>query len=115
MGGMNDTFPPLLVLGIPSSWKLFDQMLLRPPLAVNCEAPLLDHACTTLLSWSCGMTPGESSASSVTTCDDEGISRISSLVTTVPETAEVSSISGASAVTTMDCEDAPTSSDTSIC
>ena len=58
--------------------------MLRPPSAVNCEAALYDHRCATLLFWSCATTPGDNTASSVTTCEEVGISMISCWVMTVP-------------------------------
>src|SRR5436190_17644138 len=115
MGGMNATYPPAFVLGMPSSTKLFEQILLRPPSAVNCEAPMYDHGRTMLLFWSCATTPGDSTASSVGTCESVGISVISRDEMTVPDVAEVVSIRAASAVTSTDCVIAPTSSTTSSC
>jgi hypothetical protein len=73
--------------------------VLRPPFTVNWEAAPYDQRCATFWFWSCAMTPGDRVASSVVTRDTEGISVICSCVMTVPDVAEVVSISGASAVT----------------
>src|SRR5437016_4905175 len=89
-------------------------MLLRPPSAVNWEPPTYDHICTTLPFWSCATTPGESTARSVGTWLIEGSSASSWEVMTVPDVAEVVSISGVADVTTTVSDLEPTSSETSI-
>src|SRR5260221_6705413 len=89
-------------------------MLLRPPLASNCDAALNDQRCATLLFWYWAATPGDSVENSVTTCELVGSSSNSSEVMTVPEVAEVVSISGVPEVTTTDSVIRPTSSWTSI-
>ena len=76
---------------------------------------MYDHGRTMLLFWSCATTPGDSTASSVGTCESVGISVISRDEMTVPDVAEVVSIRAASAVTSTDCVIAPTSSTTSSC
>src|ERR1035437_7315511 len=85
------------------------------PSDVNWEAALYDHMCAMLLFWSCAITPGENVASSVTTCDDDGISAISSCEMTVPLVAAVVSISEASAVTSTVWVEAPICNVISTC
>src|SRR5437879_9923925 len=89
-------------------------MLLRPPFASNCDAALNDHKCATLLFWYWATRPGDSVANSVTTCELVGSSFNSSEVMTVPDVAEVVSMSGVPELTSTLSVAAPTSSWTSI-
>src|SRR6266576_5397871 len=89
-------------------------MLLRPPFASNCDAALNDHKCATLLFWYWATRPGDSVANSVTTCELVGSSFNSSEVMTVPDVAEVVSMSGVPELTSTLFVVAPTSSWTSI-
>src|SRR2546430_13813130 len=89
-------------------------MLLRPPFASNCDAALNDHKCATLLFWYWATRPGDRVANSVTTCEFVGSSFNSSEVMTVPDVAEVVSMSGVPELTSTLSVAAPTSSWNSI-